>query len=279
MARHPKLKKLAFVPAFALTLSLAACGDNGSDTDEADDADASAQEVDLVEPGKLTVCTNLPYEPFQFTEDGEVVGFDVDLMDLVADELGVEQEIVDIEFDVIQSGTALNAGQCDVGAAAMTILPEREENLDFSDPYFDEVLGLMVEKGSGVESLDDVREQGLSLGVQAGTTSLDHAEEEGFEPAEFPNSGAQLQALQAGTIDVALQDLPVVENTWLENPDIAEEYELAEVIDLEAQYGFGVQKDGNPELLSVINDVLAEAREDGTYAEIFEKWFGAPPTE
>ncbi|MDV6011067.1 transporter substrate-binding domain-containing protein [Haloechinothrix sp. LS1_15] len=273
------LRRLALIPAFALAVTAAACGEDATDEDADNDVDAAAEEIDLVNPGQLTVCTNLPYEPFQFESDGEIVGFDVDLMDLVAERIGVEQELVDIEFDMIQSGAALNAGQCDVGAAAMTILPEREENLDFSDPYFDEVLGLMVAQDSDVTSLDDVREQELTLGVQAGTTSLDHAEEEGFEPHEFPNAGAQLQALQAGTIDVALQDLPVVENNWLENPDIAEQFELAEVIDLDAQYGFGLRKDGNPELLAVINDVLAEARDDGTYAEIFEDWFGAPPTE
>ncbi|HEX2299346.1 MAG TPA: transporter substrate-binding domain-containing protein, partial [Pseudonocardiaceae bacterium] len=94
-------------------------------------------EIALVQPGKLTTCTHLPYSPFQFKKGNEIVGFDVDLVDAVAKELDVEQRIIDTPFEGIQSGQALNAGKCDVAAAGMTITETREKNLDFSDPYFE----------------------------------------------------------------------------------------------------------------------------------------------
>lgn len=112
-------------------------------------------DVKLATPGKLKTCTSLPYPPFQDKKGDDIVGFDVDIIDLVAKKLGVEQEIVDISFDSIKSGAALNAKKCDVAAAGMTITPERKENLDFSNPYFDEVLAFVTEKGAGVK-LDDL---------------------------------------------------------------------------------------------------------------------------
>lgn len=260
----------------SLGLVLAGCGGGETTGAEPTQTDGAPQ-VDLVNEGKLTTCTNLPYEPFQFEQEGEVVGFDVELIDLVAEKLGVEQEIVDIQFDVIKSGAALNANRCDVAAAAMTITPDRQENLDFSDPYFDEVLGIMTEKGSGIESIEDVQSQNLGLGVQAGTTSLDYAEEQGLDPKQFPDSGKQLQALRSGGVDVILQDLPVV-NTWLDKPEIAADYELVNTVTTGAQYGFAVRKGGNPELLEVINETIAESKETGTYDEIYEKWFGSKPS-
>src|SRR5690606_39337498 len=98
--------------------------------------------------------------PFQFNQDGKVVGFDVDIVDLVAKKLGVTQEILDIDFAVIKSGAALNAGRCDLAAAGMTITEERKQNIDFSVPYFDATQALMAKKGSGITSLEDVKAKG-----------------------------------------------------------------------------------------------------------------------
>jgi ABC-type amino acid transport substrate-binding protein len=90
-----------------------------------------------VDEGVLTVCSDIPFAPFEFEEAGEFTGFDIDLMEAIATQLGLELEVSAIGFDPIQSGTAMNAGQCDVAASAMTITEEREQNLDFSDPYYD----------------------------------------------------------------------------------------------------------------------------------------------
>jgi polar amino acid transport system substrate-binding protein len=260
--------------ALAALLLAAGCGgDGGSDTAAPAGQPAG---VRLVTSGKLTTCTNLPYPPFQSRTGGKVVGFDVEMIDLVARRLGVTQEFVDIDFDAIKGGTALNGGRCDVAAAGMTITDERKQNLDFSDPYFDEYLAIMTEKGAGVTTLDDVKAKNLGLGVQAATTNLDHAKAEGFDPKQYKDSGKLLLALQSGQVDVVLQDLPVV-NTWLKNPDIAAKFQLAGQVDTGAQYGFAVKKGGNPELLKTINDVLATAIKDGTWTRTYQKWMGSAP--
>jgi ABC-type amino acid transport substrate-binding protein len=104
-------------------------------------------EFSTVNEGTLTVCSDIPYAPFEFEEGGEFTGFDIELMEAIATQLGLEMEVNAIGFDPIQSGTALEAGQCDVAASAMTITEEREENLDFSDPYYDANQSLLVQTG------------------------------------------------------------------------------------------------------------------------------------
>ncbi|WP_157250671.1 ABC transporter substrate-binding protein [Nonomuraea typhae] len=268
------------VGAVAITaaLALSACGSqspSGTDTAKPSGS-AAAGGVQLVQPGKLITCTNLPYPPFQSKDSsGKVVGFDVDMIDLVAKKLGVTQEILDIDFDSIKGGAALNAGKCDVAAAGMTITDERKKNLDFSAPYFDEVLGLVTKKGSGVTSLDQVKAKGLSLGVQAGTTSLEMAKGAGIEAKEFKDSGKQLLALQSGQVDVVLQDLPVVVE-WTKKPGFSDSFELVGQVPTKAQYGFAVKK-GNTALLTAVNDALGTALKDGAWTKSYEKWMGAAP--
>lgn len=270
------LRTRAAVIAIVLAgaLGLAACGDSGEDDSTA--AGPKVPGVKLVDEGKLTVCTNLPYPPFQYTEGGKTVGFDVDLVDLVAKRLGVRQAIVDIDFDSIKGGAALNAGRCDLAAAGMTIKEDRKKNLDFSVPYFDEVLALMAPKGTKATSLADVKAQNLPLGVQAATTNLDTAKAAGLEPKEYRDSGKLLLALQSNQVKVVLQDLPVV-GTWLKKPEVAARYQLTGKISTGAQYGFAVKKGGNPALLSTINEVLNKSFTDGTWAAAYTKWMGEKP--
>ncbi|MGW4641192.1 ABC transporter substrate-binding protein [Sphaerisporangium sp. NPDC004334] len=260
---------------------LSACG-GGSDTGAtASNAPAgsapAASGIKLINPGKLTTCTNLPYEPFQFKQGAKTVGFDVDIVDLAAKKLGVTQDIVDIDFAVIKSGAALNAGKCDVAAAGMTITPERQKNLLFSDPYFDATQALLAKKGTGAKSLEDVKAKNLKLGAQASTTGLDYVKGKGFDPTEFADSPKELLGLQSGQADVIVQDLPVV-LTWLKKPEIADKFELIASLDTGEQYGIGMKK-GNDALAKVINEEIAKAKSDGTYEQIFVKWFGKKPGE
>ncbi|MEV7007603.1 transporter substrate-binding domain-containing protein [Streptosporangium sp. NPDC051022] len=264
------------------TLGLAACGggDTGASTSDgaSSNAPAAAGGAKLVHPGKLTTCTNVPYEPFQFKEGDKVVGFDVDIVDLAAKKLGVTQDVVDIDFAVIKSGAAMAAGKCDVAAAGMTITPERQANIDFSVPYFDATQALLVKKGLGVKSLEDVKAKGLKLGAQASTTGLDYVKKQGFNPKEFADSPKELLGLQSGQADVIVQDLPVV-LTWLKKPEIAEKFELAASLDTGEQYGIGLKKNADPVLLKAINDTITTAKADGTYEQIYVKWFGKKPGE
>ncbi|MEU7881149.1 ABC transporter substrate-binding protein [Microbispora bryophytorum] len=276
MAPWSTYRKAASIGAVALaaTLTVTACGSDSADSGTAT-ASAAPGGVALVNAGKITTCTNIPYEPFQFNQGDKVVGFDVDIVDLVAKKLGVTQDIVDIDFAAIKSGAALNARKCDVAAAGMTITPERQQNLLFSEPYFDATQALMAKKGSGITSLDDVKAKNLKLGAQASTTGLDYVKSKGFEPTEFADSPKELLGLQTGQADVIVQDLPVV-LTWLKKPEVSAKFEHVASLDTGEQYGIGMKKD-NTALKKVVDEVLAAAKSDGTYNEIYKKWFGTEP--
>lgn len=267
--RRSKYTKLAASVA-ALTLGATGCSKSGS----------SASGVNLVHAGQITTCTNLPYPPFQYKDDsGKVVGFDVDLVDLAAKKLGVKQDILQIDFDEIKSGAALNSRKCDVAAAGMTITPDRKKHLDFSKPYFDETLALVVKKNSPVKTLDDVKAKKVKFGVQAGTTSLDMARKKGLHPLQFKDSGKQLLALQSGRVDAVLQDLPVATGVggWSDKKSFTSKFKVAAKITTGEKYGYAVAKGKNPKLLKTINDALTKAISDGTWKKLYKKWMRTEP--
>jgi polar amino acid transport system substrate-binding protein len=266
---HAHLRRTSVVAAALLVL--AGCG-GGDGEDTATPAQSGGPS--LVEAGALTTCTHLPYPPFQFERDGEVVGFDVELMDLVAEELGVEQKVVDTPFETIKTGADLNAGKCDVAAAGMTITDERKQSLDFSVPYFDATQALLAKKGSGITSLETAKDK--KVGSQSATTGEDFVKAADIDPVSFETSDAELNGLKSGQVDVIIQDLPVV-SEWLKD-DANADYEVVANLDTGEQYGFAVKKDGNDDLLATIDEVITAAREDGRYDELYEKWIGVAPT-
>ncbi|OLF09428.1 ABC transporter substrate-binding protein [Actinophytocola xinjiangensis] len=263
MTRRPTLKVWAAVPALAIVL--AGCGSDGGE---------AAGGVELVSDGKLTNCTGLPYKPFEYEEGGKVIGFDIDLVDLVAKELGVEQEVVDTPFDGIQSGADFNAGKCDISSAGMTITDARKKNIDFSDPYFDATQALVTKKGSGVSDLPDLA--GKRLGVQNSTTGFDYGNEHatGAEIVNYEDLGLMLNAVETGQVDAAINDNGVLYD-WVKDKT---DFEVVKEFDTGEQYGMGVRK-GNKELADTINKVLAEVKSSGEYDRIYEKWFGTAPSE
>ena len=274
---HSPLHRIA-AAVVTVGLVLTACGKSDGGSSNAPSAQPGVPNIKTVKAGKLTTCTSLEYPPFQFNEGGKVVGFDVDVIDLVAKKMGVEQSILDVKFDLIKSGASLNSGSCDVAAAGMTITDERKANLDFSSPYFPEILVLISKKGSGLKTVEDVKSKNLKLGVQTGTTSLDYAKAKGMSPTEYDDAGKQLLALQSGQVDAAFQDLPTV-NSWLKKSEISSAFEKGDEITNGDQYGFAVKKGGNPELLKLINDTLTAAVKDGTWAKIYKQWIGSDPKQ
>jgi polar amino acid transport system substrate-binding protein len=263
------------VAAFAgLALALTACGDgDGTAGEEPEGPDEVAvEELDLVQAGSLSVCSDVPYPPFEF-EDPEAPsgysGFDIDLVQEIADRLGLDLVVQEVGFDGLQSGATLAAGQCDLAASAMTITERRAENLEFSEPYFDATQSLIVLSDSGIASLEDL--EGGQLGVQAGTTGAEYAEDnapEGTEIVEFGSGPDLFTAMTAGQIDAGLQDLPVnVEQAERDDAfDIVDEYDTGE------QYGFAAAL-GNTELIDAVDAALAEMRDDGTYDAIYDQYF------
>lgn len=276
---HMKRPIMAIVALSALALT--ACGSSdspGTDTGStAPGGGAAAAGVSLVNDGKLTVCTHLPYAPFQSNDDsGKTVGFDVDMMDLVAKKLGVTQEIVDTPFEGIKSGQDTATGKCDVSAAGMTITKERQKAILFSEPYFDATQALLVPSGSTVKSLADLN--GKKLGAQSSTTGLDYANAHksecgGCEIIEFQDLAAETQALLTGQVDAAINDLPVWSEAVKQNSGKAQ---IATQFDTGEQYGFGM-KLGNTALKKVVDDVITTAKSDGTYDTIYKKWIGDVP--
>lgn len=166
--------------------------------------------VKLVEDGKLTVCSDMPYKPFEFEEDGKTTGFDYDVVSAMAKQLDVEVEFKTTPFDSIIP--ALNVPDCDMIASAMTITAEREEQVSFTTPYFDADQSLLVltENKDKYATLDDLA--GKTIGVQVETTGATYAKEhlpEGATIKEFQTGDEMFPALISGDIDAALQDLPV----------------------------------------------------------------------
>ncbi|MFD0314177.1 transporter substrate-binding domain-containing protein [Streptomyces flavalbus] len=262
-----RARVLAATTATAGLVLVAGCS---SDDDGGSGGKTAAGGVELVKGGQLTTCTHLPYPPFQSEIDGKVQGFDVSLIDLVADDLGVQQKIVDQPFENFKTGGSLNAGQCDLAAAGMTITDERKKNVDFSDPYFEATQAVLADKDSGVGSFADLK--GKKVGAQAQTTGEDYAKSQGLDPVSFESSDAVLNGLRTGQVDAVVIDYPVVQG-WLKDKANADAFTVAEQVNTGEQYGFTVKK-GNDKLREAINKALAQAKSDGTYKKLYEQWIG-----
>lgn len=229
---------------------------------------AATGDLGLQQEGRILVGSDIAFEPFEFVEDGENKGFDVDLMNEIGKRLGIEVEFVNASFDTIF--TQLAGGDFDAIISAITITDERKETIDFSDPYFAANQALAVGADSEIASVEDL--DGAQVAVQAGTTGLDYAKENfetnGATIVEFPTSEAAFTALESGQVDAVFIDLPVV-GARVESSD---EVKLAQEVDTGELYGIGVQK-GNEGLVSAINEQLSAIIADGTYEKLYTTWF------
>ena len=261
-----KTRALAIgISSLALALTAAGCAKDDTST-------TTESGLKLVKSGTLTICTHLPYEPFEFTEGGEVVGFDPDVLKIAADAEGLDTEVIDVAWETITTGEALNTEKCDVGAGAMTITEEREAVMDFTDPYFTATQALMTKTGSGITSLEDLA--GKKVAVQDGTTGADYVRENAPEDTEiisFEDSSLMQQAVLTGKTDAGVNDNGLLNYFVSENPEVevVTEFETGE------EYGFSVKKGGNDDLLAAINEGIASDEYDAVY----EEWFGTAPTE
>lgn len=247
-----------------LALSLAACGsDSGSGTEADDD------KLTTVANGVLTVCSDVPYPPFEDFDKSSPTGFkgfDIDIVQEVADHLDLDLEVRDSGFDALQGGLEFAANKCDLGASAMTITEERKKNISFSDSYYDSKQSLLVPEGSDIKSIDDL--DGKKVGVQKGTTGETYANENatGAQVVVYPSDGEMWPALKGGQVDALLQDLPVnVEHEKDGGYTIVEEY------DTDESYGLAMKKDSP--LVERVNEALAAIKESGRYQEIYDSYF------
>lgn len=255
-----------------------ACANNagpgaGSTTSPAQ-ASSSAPFTTLKQ-GILTVGSCLDYAPFEYYKGQQLKGFDVELMQAIADRLGLQIQWVKANFDTIF--TALDADKFDVVAAASSITNKRLQVVNFSNPYYDSLIGLTVNvsKTPDIKTVDDLK-AGDIVGVQKGTTNLDYANSKlvprGVQVKVFTAAPDAYTDLEAGNIQAVVDDAPAAQAQVLSRPGL----QVVQDIPTGEQYGLAVSKD-NPQLLDAMNSALTQVINDGTYAAIFDTYF--PGTE
>ena len=254
-------KVLAIVLMLALALTFCACG-GGEEEATADD-------------NTLVRATNAEFPPYEYYEGGEVVGIDAEIAAAIADKLGMELVIEDMDFNSIIA--AVQSGKADFGAAGMTVTEERLESVNFTDSYAKGVQVVIVAEGSAIATVDDLFAEGSDwkVGVQESTTGDIYAtgdiEDAGLGTIERYNKGADaVSALKAGKIDCVIIDNQPAQEFVKANEGLA----ILETAYAEEDYAICINKD-NTELLDQINTALQELIADGTVQAIIDKYIAA----
>jgi polar amino acid transport system substrate-binding protein len=253
--------------ATALTVTACGSGDGGSAS-----ADSQDNPYGLIEAGTIRVASMGDAKPYTFTdENGEFSGFDVELFQDVAERIGVE-DVVFTGQDFSAILPAVANGQFDVGVAAIGITDEREQTVDFSDGYLAGYLTVLT-ADTGIKEEDDLA--GTRLGVVQGTLQETYAAENfpDTELVRFPDNNSGVSALNSGTIDAHFADYEAAK-------EYAAQYEGLELAinipSFDAPAGFAL-KPGNDALREALNEGLHAAMEDGTWRDLYEKWFPGSP--
>ncbi|RUR33275.1 glutamine ABC transporter substrate-binding protein GlnH [Vreelandella andesensis] len=222
---------------------------------------------------KLVVATDTAFVPFEFAQDGEYVGFDIDMWTMIAEELELDFELRPMDFNGIIPG--LQTGQLDVALAGITIREDRAEVIDFSDGYYESGFRIMVPIDSDIESAEDLA--GKMLAVRTGTSAADYARDnfKDTELRQFPNIDNAYLELRTGRVDAAMHDTPNV----LYYIATAGDGQVKAVGEQMMAHEYGIAFPKGSELVEPVNGALAAMREDGRYDEIYAKWFGEAPTE
>ena len=260
------------IGAAAGTVVLAGCGGTsaGTSTDAKKD-DASG--YTLVQPGKIIVASDLANPPFDFVENNEPKGFEVDLMKKVAEKLGLECEYLPaMKFDSIIP-LIKQGGKADVGVSNFTITDERKQEIDFTDPYVDSNQGVVTKVGADRADADSLNAEGVTIACQAGTTGEAWAQENLPKATikSLDDPVAAVTGVQTGLYDAAAADLPVMK--YLCSNSFTD-CQVSIEIPTGEQYGIVVSKD-NAGLTEAINTALAELADDGSIKELEIEWFGS----
>ena len=271
-----KFRFTAIAAVAALGLALGA----GGDDDDSSSSDTTEQGGGGGGSSKLVICSDIPYAPMEMEATTEktpsgYTGFDIDLVQKFADDAKKTLEVKVTPFDGIFA--AMDAGSCDAVVSSVSITDERKANMDFSDPYFDAEQSVMVTKAneSKYKTLADLA--GKNIGVQSGTTGEEYVNSnkpDGATVTALPGAAELFAALEAGTIDAVVQDYPI--NAYRTTQD--SNFVITEKISTDEQYGMAVKK-GDTATLDLLDKGLEKAKSDGTYDELYEKYFGEkPPT-
>ena len=277
-----KISRRSFLTAAGLSvaaLALTACGGSSASTassvassaasSEAASTSAAAGELTTVEAGKLTMATNATFPPYEMTTDaGEFEGIDIETAQAIADKLGLELQIDDMDFDAAL--LSVQQGKADIVMAGVTVTDERKAVMDFSDSYATGIQSIIVPEGSDIASPDDLA--GKKIGTQRGTTGYIYCTDDfGEESVQRFSKGADaVQALSTGKIDAVIIDNKPAQVFVDENDGL----KLLETPYAEEEYAIAVKK-GNTELLDAINASIANLEESGKLDEIVAKYITA----
>jgi polar amino acid transport system substrate-binding protein len=256
----------------AAMLFAVGCGSDDSSDDSGSSSDSGSTTADtsdlgLIKDGQLLVGTDAPYPPFEIgtPEEGNFSGFDKDVMDEIANRLGVEPTYQNSSFDTIFRDVA--AGQFDIVAAASTITPAREKVVDFSVPYYEAQQALVVPEDSDISTTDDL--EGKVVAAQQGTTGETYAKDEtsAGEVRGFQKGADALAAVTTGQVDAAIVDQPFAADAEQKQGG----FEIAQEISTNELYGFPTAP-GAP-LLDAVNEQLTAMIDDGTMDDLYQKYF------
>ena len=274
------MKKLfALLLTLAMVLSLAACGGKEEAPVEEPADDAAEEVVEATLPtaveGVLTMATNAAFPPYEYIEGGEIVGIDAEIAAAIAEKLGLEVQIEDMEFDAIIE--AVKSGKADIGLAGMTVTPDRAEEVNFTASHATGVQVVIVTEDSAITSVDDLFAEGASnvIGVQRNTTGDLYTtwdlEDAGLATIDRYSKGAEaVQALKTGKVDCV-----VIDNEPAKA--FVAEVEGLKILDTEyilEEYAGAMNKD-NAELFEAVNVALEELIADGTVQAIIDTYISA----
>jgi polar amino acid transport system substrate-binding protein len=264
MKKSRLLSVIAVLALVAVPLFAIGCGD---DDDNGDGGGGGGADLGLIKEGQLLAGIDTPFPPFEKGHPPNITGFDIDVINAVADELGLEVVQQEVSFDTIFRDVA--QGKFDVAVAASTITPERETTVDFSDPYYlaDQSL-LVTADETEIKTTDDLG--GKIVGAQDGTTGETYANDEtdASEVRGYPGGTDAINALRAGQIDAVIVDKPVAEDAVEKLGGL----KIAERIVTRELYGFSFAPD-NDALREAVNGALAKLKENGTITDLYKKYF------
>ncbi|NLV16677.1 MAG: basic amino acid ABC transporter substrate-binding protein [Syntrophomonadaceae bacterium] len=221
----------------------------------------------------LKIGTNATFPPFEFQQSNEFTGFDIDLINAIAEEQGYQVEINHMDFKALIPG--LQNDKIDGAIAAMTINAERLESVDFTTPYFD--AGLIIAVGQDNDTILSTEDlKGKKLAAQNGTTGARYCNSvKEQDPATdvriFDDIGLAFMELEKAGVDAVVNDLPVT-SYYLATTENTKLKTVGEVFSTEEQYGIAVKK-GNTEMLDMFNEGLEKVKANGKYDELYDKWF------
>ena len=258
-------KLLAAVLTVAMVLAFTACG--GGETNE--------NGLSTVEAGKLHVATNAAFPPYEMTDDsGGFEGIDIEVAEKIAEKLGLEVVIDDMDFPSVF--TAVQGGKADIAMAGLTVTPDREKNVDFTDSYATGIQVVIVPEDSDIKTIADLADDKM-IGTQEGTTGYIYCsadpKDDGFgedHVIAYTNGATAIQALLAGKVNAVVIDSQPAKEYVAANDGL----KILETEFVSEDYAIGVSKD-NPELLEAVNNALKELIEDGTVQEILDKYIKA----